>query len=73
MKTIYKYSILSALMLIALSCQQGNDDLISASDGQMRFDVITTRVADDLFEADDRIGIYVTDYINSKTPAPLLI
>ena len=60
-------------MLIALSCQQGNDDLISASDGQMRFDVITTRVADDLFEADDRIGIYVTDYINSKTPAPLLI
>lgn len=73
MKTIYKYSILSALMLIALSCQQGNDDITFASDGQMSFDVITTRVAGDVFEAEDKIGVYVTDYINSKTPAPLLI
>ena len=46
-------------------------------DRTMSFNVVgsnaQTRVQNDIFEAEDKIGIYVTDYIDNETPAPLQV
>ena len=65
------------LALLAVSCQQGEIIPATEADNVMLFNVANpnahTRVAQGVFEAEDKIGIYVTDYLNSTTPAPLQI
>lgn len=75
MKRNYIYMV-SALVLGLVSCQQNElGSEMPTNDGVMRFDVATplTRVADGAFEAEDKVGIYVTDYVDATTPAPLQI
>ena len=74
MKRLYKYSIVSALVLFAISCQQGGYEAELATNGEMRFNITAgTRVSNGEFEAQDKLGLYVTDYIDAETPAPLQI
>ena len=46
-------------------------------DRTMSFNVVganvQTRVQNDIFEAEDKIGVYVTDYIDNENPAPLQV
>lgn len=75
MKRNYIYMVY-ALVLGLVSCQQNElGSEMPTNDGVMRFDVATplTRVADGAFEAEDKVGIYVADYIDATTPAPLQI
>lgn len=77
MKTIYKYSIASALALLAVACQQVTNNVELPADSRMMFDVVSpnahTRVSNGAFEAEDEIGVYVTDYVDDTTPMPLQI
>ena len=73
MKTIYKYSIVSALALLAVACQQGGEEQLLPSNGEMQFNIATSRVANGAFEAEDKVGLYITDYADATTPAPLQI
>ena len=76
MKTKYLY-IISALALGLASCQQGGWNPDTQANGEMAFRVAApnqhTRVADGAFEQADQIGLYVTDYVDATTPAPLQI
>ena len=76
MKTKYIH-IISALALLLVSCQQGSEEQLLSSSGEMSFNIIApnggTRVADGAFEAGDKIGVYVTDYTDATTSAPLQI
>ena len=76
MKTRYLY-IISALALGLASCQQGGWNPDTQANGEMSFRVAApnqhTRVADGAFEVADQIGLYVTDYVDATTPAPLQI
>ena len=76
MKTKYIY-LLSALTLGLISCQQGGQSAEVMPNGAMSFKIIApnanTRVANGAFEADDKMGLYVTDYIDEQSPAPLQI
>ena len=76
MKTKYIH-IISALALLSVSCQQGSEEQLLSSSGEMSFNIIApnggTRVADGAFEAGDKIGVYVTDYTDATTSAPLQI
>lgn len=69
--------IISALALLSVSCQQGSEEQLLPSNGEMSFNIIAsngeTRVADGAFEAGDKIGVYVTDYADATTSAPLQI
>ena len=72
------YNILKvlALALILASCQQDDWSADTQSNGEMSFNILSpnaTRVANDAFEADDQLGLYVTDYADDTTPAPLQI
>lgn len=73
MKT--KYLAIAALGLVA--CEQATNNVELPADHRMLFDIVSpnahTRVADGAFEAEDRIGLYVTDYVDDTTPAPLQI
>ena len=73
MKAKYLY-IISALTLGFMACQQGGYEAKLATNGEMSFNVAagSTRVLNDTFEAGDKIGVYVTDYINGS-PAPLQV
>ncbi len=73
MKTIHKYSIVSALALLAVACQQGGEEQLLPSNGEMQFNIATSRVANGAFEAEDKVGLYVTDYVDAETPAPLQV
>lgn len=77
MKTKHIIYMAAALALSLASCQQNDFDSAVPSDGTMRFSLLTpnahTRVADGAFEAEDKVGLYVTDYIDAETPAPLQI
>ena len=73
MKRTYLY-IISALTLGLVSCQQGGYEAELATNGEMRFNITAgTRVSNGEFEAEDKLGIYVTDYADETTPAPLQI
>ena len=69
--------IISALALLSVSCQQGSEEQLLPSNGEMSFNIIApnggTRVIDGAFEAGDKIGVYVTDYADATTSAPLQI
>ena len=55
-----------------MACQQGGIDVELTANGEMRFNVTAgTRVVNDEFEAEDKVGLYVTDYVDAETPAPL--
>lgn len=77
MKTIYKYSIASALALLAVACQQVTNNVELPADSRMMFDVVSpgahTRVSNGAFEAEDKVGVYVTDYVDDQTAMPLQI
>ena len=67
---------IAALALMAVSCNQGND--LSLSDSRaMLFQVTShnaaTKVAEGAFEEGDRVGLFVVDYVDETTPAPLQI
>lgn len=73
MKT--KYLAIAALALVA--CEQATNRAEIPADNRMLFDVTSpdahTRVSNGAFEAEDKVGIYVTDYANNTTPMPLQI
>ena len=57
-----------------MACQQGGSDVELTANGEMRFNVTAgTRVANDEFEVEDKVGLYVTDYVDAETPAPLQV
>ena len=72
MKAKYLY-IISMLALGFVACQQGGEEQLLPSNGEMQFNIATTRVANGAFEAEDKVGLYVTDYADATTPAPLQI
>lgn len=72
MKAKYLY-IISMLALGFVACQQGGEEQFLPSNGEMQFNIATSRVANGAFEAEDKVGLYVTDYADATTPAPLQI
>ena len=76
MKAKYLY-IISALTLGLVSCHEGDVMPNIECDRTMSFNVVgsnvQTRVQNDIFEAEDKIGVYVTDYIDNENPAPLQV
>ena len=75
MKTKYLY-IVSALALGLVGCSQEYENVEAPLSSTMMFNIVSpnaTRVADGAFEAEDKLGIYVTDYADETTPAPLQI
>ena len=75
MKTKYLY-IVSALALGLVGCSQEYNNVEAPLSSTMMFNIVSpnaTRVADGAFEAEDELGIYVTDYADETTPAPLQI
>lgn len=76
MKTKHIIYMAAALVLSLASCQQ-EDFKGMAGDATMSFSVLSpnalSRVVDENFEQGDQIGLYVTDYIDAATPAPLQI
>ena len=75
MKAKYLY-IISALTLGLVSCHESDIMPNIERDRTMSFNIVgsnaQTRVQNDIFEAEDKIGVYVTDYINGY-PAPLQV
>ena len=75
MKT--KYLAIAALALGLVACEQAANNAEIPADNRMLFDVASpsahTRVSNGAFEAEDRVGVYVTDYANDTTPMPLQI
>ena len=64
--------------LAVTACQDNAvEPALPADDGIMRFDFTgpgtPTKVSAGVFEAKDKLGLYVTDYIDAMTPAPLQI
>lgn len=75
MKAKYLY-IVSALTLGLVGCSQEYQNVETPLNGTMMFNIVSpnaTRVADGAFEADDKLGLWVTDYVDASTPAPLQI
>ena len=75
MKT--KYLAIAALALGVVACEQATNYAVIPVDNRMLFDVASpaahTRVSNGVFEAEDKIGVYVTDYADDTTPMPLQI
>lgn len=73
MKT--KYLAIAALALVA--CEQATNNVEIPADNRMLFQVASpsahTRVSNGVFEAEDRVGVYVTDYADYTIPMPLQI
>lgn len=71
------YITLSAILGIAACQDVKNEQFTPVYDHVMRFDVTTsgakTRASAGAFEAEDRIGLYVTDYASETTPLPLQV
>lgn len=75
MKT--KYLAIAALAMGLVACEQAANNAEIPADNRMLFDVASpsahTRVSNGAFEAEDKIGVYVTDYADDTTPMPLQI
>lgn len=75
MKT--KYLAIAALALGVVACEQAANNAEIPADNRMLFDIASpsahTRVSNGAFEAEDRVGVYVTDYADDTTPMPLQI
>ena len=65
-----------ALLLALTACQERSLQLEDPA-REMKIAVLApgvhTRASAEAFEADDRIGLFVTDYIEDATPMPLQI
>ena len=76
MKAKYLY-IISVLTLGLIGCSQEYHNIETPIDNTMSFSVVSpnvhTRVSNGAFETEDRIGVYVTDYVDDQTPAPLQV
>lgn len=77
MKAKYLY-IVSALALGLVGCSQEYQNVETPlNNNAMSFNIVSpnagTRVSNGEFEAQDKLGLYVTDYIDAETPAPLQI
>lgn len=76
MMTKYLY-IVSALMLGMFGCSQDDQNVQFSHSDTMSFNIVSpngeSRVADGEFQADDKLGIYVTDYIDDTTASPIQI
>lgn len=75
MKAKYLY-IVSALTLGLVGCSQEYQNVEAPLNSTMLFNIVSpnaTRVADGAFEAEDKVGLYVTDYADDTTPSPLQI
>ena len=77
MKAKYLY-IVSALALGLVGCSQEYENVETPlNNNAMSFNIVSpnagTRVSNGEFEAQDKLGLYVTDYIDAETPAPLQI
>lgn len=75
MKAKYLY-IVSVITLGLIGCSQKHENVEVPLSSTMLFNIVppnATRVADGAFEAEDKLGIYVADYVDSATPAPLQI
>ena len=75
MKNKYLY-IVSALALGLVGCSQEYQNVETPlNNDAMSFNIVSpnagTRISNGAFEAEDRIGVYVTDYVDDQTPAPL--
>ena len=75
MKRLYIPLILA---LAVTSCQDSAvEPVVPTGDGVMRFNLVgpgaQTKVSAGTFEADDQIGLYVTDYVNESVPMPLQV
>ena len=73
-----KRTIISSLaLLLALTACQERSLQLEVPDREMKIAVLApgvhTKVSAESFEADDRIGLFVTDYIEETTPMPLQI
>ena len=75
MKT--KYLAIAALALGMVACEQAANNVEIPADNRMLFDIASpsahTRVSNGAFEAENKIGVYVTDYADDTTPMPLQI
>lgn len=75
MKT--KYLAIAALVLGMVACEQAASNAETPADNRMLFDIASpsahTRVSNGAFEAEDKIGVYVTDYVDDQTAMPLQI
>ena len=60
-----------------VACEQAANNAEMPADNRMLFDVESpaahTRANNGAFEAEDRVGVYVTDYVDETTPMPLQI
>ncbi len=77
MKAKYLY-IVSALALGLVGCSQEYQNVETPlNNNAMSFNIVSpnagTRVSNGEFEAQDKVGLYVTDYIEAETPAPLQV
>lgn len=76
MKAKYLY-IVSALALGLVGCSQDYESTEAPLSNTMSFNIVSpnahTRVTDGMFEAEDKLGLYVTDYADETTPASLQI
>ena len=73
-----KRTIISSLaLLLALTACQERSLQLEVPAREMKIAVLApgvhTRVSAEAFEADDRIGLFVTDYLEDATPMPLQI
>ena len=75
MKT--KYLAIAALALGMVACEQAANNIEIPADSRMMFDVVSpgahTRVSNGACEAEDKIGVYATDYVDDQTAMPLQI
>ncbi|MBO5707826.1 MAG: fimbrillin family protein [Bacteroidales bacterium] len=77
MRKIYKSMLI--LALAATACQQGviEQDNASLYDSEMKFNPVApgakTKVTSDVFEASDKMAVFVTDYVDDVTPMPLQV
>ena len=76
MKKIYFSTLILAMALSA--CQEDDLQPLSPSyDGEMRFSLVApgaqTKANSHAFEASDKIGVYVTDWIDEDTPMSLQV
>ena len=69
--------IISLALLLALTACRERSLQPDCPDREMKIAVLApgvqTRASAEAFEADDRIGLFVTDYIEDATPMPLKI
>ena len=73
-----RISIPLLILLLIVSCQENSIVPVHlATDDVMRFNLISsdlqTKVSEGTFEIKDKIGLYVTDYVDNHTPMPLQV